>query len=135
MNEPTRHGHCFCGRIRFVITAAETFSCLCYCASCQRAAGAPCVGWATYGRDAFVITGGALRLHLSSPGVTRGHCPDCGTTITYENAQRPGDIDVTLNSLDEPGRPAPRAHIWTEDKPAWFTIADALPVYRRTVSD
>jgi hypothetical protein len=69
----------------------------------------------------------------SSPGVTRGHCPDCGSSITYENESRPGEIDITLNSLDDPRGPTLRAHIWTEDKQPWLQIGDELPVYEKNV--
>jgi hypothetical protein len=74
-----------------------------------------------------------MHWYHSSPGVTRGICANCGTSITYENENRPGEIDITLNSLDEPRKPVLRAHIWTEDKQPWLMIDDGLPVYGRNV--
>jgi hypothetical protein len=127
-------GGCFCGAVRFAVAGPETFACFCYCESCQRAAGAPVVMWATYRRDTFAITAGDLYWRESSPGVTRGHCPACGSSITYENDRRPGEIDIAANCLDEPSAPVPRAHIWTEDKSPWLAIDDDLPVYERTVT-
>ena len=126
-------GGCFCGAVRFEVDATEKFACFCYCESCQRAAGAPVVAWATYARDTFKVTTGSLCLRHSSPGVTRGHCADCGSAITYENEKRPGDIDISINCLDDPERPRLRAHIWTEDKQSWMTIGDSLPVYERSI--
>lgn len=126
-------GRCFCGAVRFEVDATEKFACFCYCESCQRAAGAAVVAWATYARDSFKVTAGSLRLRHSSPGVTRGHCADCGSAITYVNEKRPGDIDISINCLDDPERPRLRAHIWTEDKPSWLTIGDGLPVYERSI--
>ena len=127
-------GHCFCGDICFEVVGPESFACLCYCESCQRAAGAPVVAWATYAREAFTVTRGNMHWHTSSPGVTRGICNKCGSSITYENEKRPGEIDITLNSLDEPDVPRLRAHIWTEDKRPWIHIRDDLPVYKKTVT-
>lgn len=69
----------------------------------------------------------------SSPGVTRGVCRDCGSSISYENENRPGDIDLTLNTLDDPTAPVLRAHIWTEDKQPWMQIGDDLPVYEQKI--
>jgi hypothetical protein len=69
----------------------------------------------------------------SSPGVTRGHCSDCGSSISYENTNRPGEIDISLNALDDPSGPELRAHIWTEDKPDWMLIGDDLPVYAKNI--
>lgn len=53
--------------------------------------------------------------------------------MTYENERRIGEIDVTMNSLDDPCAPTLRAHIWTEDRQPWLTIDDELPAYRKDV--
>ncbi len=126
-------GRCFCGAIEFEVEAPEKFACYCYCNSCQRAAGAPVVAWATYSRPSFKITHGAIHWHASSPGVTRGICSNCGSSLTYENDNRPGEIDLSLNCLDDPSGPTLKAHIWTEDKQPWMRICDDLPVYKRNI--
>ena len=133
MPETTIRGRCFCGALRFEVTAPESYACFCYCESCQRAAGAPVVFWATYERASFKVLQGEVHWHHSSPGVTRGHCPTCGSAVTYENEQRPGEIDIAVNCLDDPTAPLPRAHIWTEDKQPWHEIGDDLPVYRKNI--
>jgi len=133
MSESVLTGRCFCGDIHFELHGPEKFACFCHCESCQRAAGAPVVAWATYARDTFAVTRGIMHWHHSSPGVTRGICSNCGSSVTYENEKRPGEIDVTLNSLDKPDAPVLRAHIWTEDKPPWFHIGDDLPAYEKNI--
>jgi len=126
-------GGCFCGAVRFEVEGPETFACFCHCHSCQHAAGAPVVAWATYRRDGFVVTSGELHAYSSSPGVTRGICAACGTSISYEHTKRTGEIDLSLNCLDDPSAPVLKAHIWVEDKAPWLDICDNLPVYARTV--
>lgn len=126
-------GGCFCGAIRFHVEGPESFACFCHCDSCQRAAGAPVVAWATYTRDSFELARGQIHWQASSPGVTRGVCSNCGSCISYENDKRPGEIDITLCCLDEPNSPVLRAHIWAEDKQPWLVIGDDLPVYQRTI--
>ncbi|MCH9693351.1 MAG: GFA family protein [Gammaproteobacteria bacterium] len=128
---PLIQGGCFCGAIRFSIDAPESHACICYCHSCQRSAGAPCVAWATYEKDTLKIVQGVVHSHRSSPGVSRGLCSACGTCISYENEERPGEIDLSLNALDDPAAPVLRAHIWTEDKQPWTVICDDLPVFTR----
>ena len=129
----TLAGGCFCGAVRFDIEGPEKFACFCHCHSCQHAAGAPVVAWATYARDTLRVTRGAIQFFDSSPGVTRGTCSACGTSISYEHVDRPGDIDLTLNSLDDPSAPVLKAHIWVEDKAPWFEIGDRLPVYQKNI--
>lgn len=126
-------GRCFCDAIRFEVEGPEKFACFCYCESCQRAAGAPVVAWATYSRDSFRVTRGEMRWQRSSPAVSRGICAQCGSSISYEIENRPGEIDISLNCLDDPAVATPRAHIWTEDKQPWMGIDDQLPVYQKNI--
>lgn len=126
-------GGCFCGAIRFEVDGPESFACYCHCHSCQHAAGAPVVAWATYDRASFCVTQGDVHFYNSSPGVTRGICSACGTSISYEHVDRADEIDLTLNCLDDPSAPVLKAHIWTEDKQPWFETGDELPVYKKTI--
>jgi hypothetical protein len=126
-------GHCFCGGVKFQVTGPEKYACFCHCESCQRAAGAVYVPWATFDRETLVVTAGEIAEHHSSPGVTRGFCRECGTLLTYEHVDRDGDIDVTLTSFDDPSQFIPRAHIWVEDKLPWIEIGDDLPQFPQTV--
>ncbi len=127
------HGGCLCGRLRFELSQGPTFACHCHCHSCQRASGAAYVTWATFPADSFTMTSGSMTEHQSSPGVRRGHCSECGTSITYRHADRAGDVDVTAASFDDSSFVTPRAHIWLEDKLLWVEINDELPKYRRRV--
>jgi hypothetical protein len=92
------------------------------------------VPWATFAKNAFVVTSGKMSEHHSSPQVTRGLCRQCGTSITYEHEDREGQIDVTLTSFDDPSQFSPEAHIWVDDKLPWVDIDDGLPQYARTVT-
>jgi len=120
-------GHCFCGDVQFSVEGPEKYACFCHCESCRRAAGGAYVPWATFAKDNFEITSGKMATHRSAPGVTRGLCARCGTSLTYETDRRPGQIDVTLTSLDDPTLIAPKSHVWVEDKLSWVNIDDALP--------
>jgi hypothetical protein len=109
--------------------------CFCHCTSCRRAAGAVMVAWGTFNASDFSVTSGELTEVVTSPGVTRGHCAACGTSLTYRNEERPGEIDVTLATLDEPMALEPKAHIWVRDKLPWVRISDELPQYQTVRSD
>ena len=135
MSGPTYTGRCFCGHVRFQLAGEPTFACHCHCESCRRAAGAAFVTWATFGLDGFTLTSGTIAEYHSSPGVRRGHCAACGTTITYAQDKHPEDIDVAVSSLDDPSGIDPEAHIWVEDKVPWLVVNDDLPQYKTTVSE
>jgi hypothetical protein len=91
------------------------------------------VAWATFQSPEVTITCGRLELRESSPGVTRGHCSLCGTHVSYQHVGRPGAIDVTLSTFDDPSAYRPEAHIWVADKLPWVQISDGVPQYQETV--
>jgi hypothetical protein len=127
MSEPLLRGGCLCGALRYEVSGAVDNPCYCHCASCRRAAGAPMVPWGTVARAGLRFTRGELREFRSSEQVWRGFCPECGTSLTYRREGRPAEIDVTLATLDDPQRVAPRMHVWVADKLPWTVIADDLP--------
>ena len=134
MNLGSITGQCFCGHIQFELTGAPTFACHCHCESCQRASGAGFVTWVTFAASDFRILKGTLAEYRSSPGVIRGHCAECGTSISYAHEQRAEDIDITATSFDDPSFVVPQAHIWLEDKQTWDQVDDGLPKYERRVT-
>jgi hypothetical protein len=127
-------GRCFCGQVRYELTGEPVFACHCHCESCRHAAGAPFVTWVSFDREALVLTSGTITEYRSSPGVRRGHCAVCGTTLTYWWDKRPNEIDIAVASLDDTTGIEPEAHIWVQDKAPWLFISDSLPQYRTTVS-
>jgi hypothetical protein len=132
MTDIRREGGCFCGAVRYATSGDASTLCICHCESCRWAVGSPMVPWGTFPTSHFKVTRGAVTEHASSPGVTRGHCADCGTSLTYQHESRPGEIDVTLASFDDAATLAPTAHIWVQDKLPWIQLAGGLPQYATT---
>ncbi len=127
MSEPVYSGGCLCQAVRYRVTGAPRYLCYCHCESCRRAAGAASVPWATFAAAGFVLTGAAPVEYRSSAHVVRSFCGACGSSLTYRNAARPGEIDVILSSLDQAALLAPAAHVWVADKLPWVHIDDGLP--------
>lgn len=65
----------------------------------------------------------------SSPGVYRSYCPDCHSPLTYRTEARPGELDITLASLDDPGVAAPHDHLYMADAVDWDRPADGRPCH------
>jgi hypothetical protein len=127
-------GGCLCGRVRYRASGAGTNRCFCHCTSCRRAVGAPMVPWVTFASGSFAVVQGQLAQYRSSPGVSRGFCAACGTSITYSRDDRSDEIDVTVSTLDDPASMVPEAHIWVEDKLPWVVIADGRAQFARSAS-
>ena len=124
-------GGCFCGAVRYRASAPPTSSMICHCRSCRRAGGSPAVPWVTFTAADLGFIAGAPRYFASSAPVRRGFCAACGTQLTYEHQERPGEIDVTTASLDAPEAFPPTYHAWLEDGLNWVRLADGLPAFPR----
>ncbi|HEY1099086.1 MAG TPA: GFA family protein [Myxococcota bacterium] len=122
----TLEGGCLCGAVRYQATA-PVLRALCHCDSCKRATGAPCVGWIMFERGNVTFTTGAPTTFASSPGVERGFCNRCGTSLSFTAEYLPGLIDLTIGSLDEPGAAVPDLHSWTSRQLPWVQLGDDKP--------
>ena len=122
-------GGCLCGAVRYRVTGPAHATSLCHCYSCRRATGGPSLAWVIFPEDRVAITRGALAVYGSSPGVERGFCATCGTSLTYRRANRPGLFDVTTISLDDPEAFPPAIEIWTEERLSWIAPNPALPQF------
>lgn len=122
-------GGCLCGAVRYECGAPLIAPVLCHCASCRRATGAHAVAWMTVRGEDFRYTRGSAAGFASSPGVVRGFCAACGSSLTYRNENSPGTIDVTIATLDDPAAIRPQDHIWMSDAVAWDRPGDGLPEF------
>ncbi|MDN0074057.1 GFA family protein [Crenobacter sp. SG2303] len=126
----TMKGSCLCGRVRYRLSGEPPHTVThCHCSSCRKASGAAFVSWFTVALEQLTWTAEAPARYASSPGVERGFCPHCGTTLSYQHVQWPGEIDLTAASLDEPGRLTPTTHCWWNEHIDWVEVLDTLPHY------
>ncbi len=71
------------------------------------------------------FTKGAPKLFESSPGVRRGFCAECGSTLTYETDDLPDEIHIHIGALDRPEDFPPHGSpSFPEERVSWFRIAD-----------
>ena len=115
-------GGCYCGKIRFQATEPVLSRANCHCANCRRAAGAQAVAWITVPSKQFVFTSGEPSRYRTDTGAWRTFCADCGTSLTYENDSRPGEIDITTGSLDDPEKFPPTKDVFADEKLSWVPL-------------
>ena len=124
-------GGCLCGAVRYRASGAAYGITHCHCRSCRRASGAPFVTWAGVDRDKFTFVQGRPVSFASSKHVIRTFCGACGTSLTYQRADSPGSIDITVSSMDDPEALKPEDHTWIESRLSWISLNDRLPQYPR----
>jgi hypothetical protein len=123
---PAIHGGCLCGQVRYLILGLPLEVCRCHCQSCRKATGAAGVSWLILKASDFSFAAGQPHFYASSPGIVRGFCPNCGSSLTYVRDAQPDSIDVTVASLDAPQAFAPTAEIWLDDVLPWEQLDPAI---------
>jgi hypothetical protein len=119
MAEESVDGGCYCGAIRFRAKGAPKSQAMCYCDTCRRAVGAQSVAWVTFDVvDVLFTTADPARFRTDT-GAWRTFCAQCGSSLTYESDERPGDIDITTGSLDRPQDYGPTKGVFVDERLPW----------------
>jgi hypothetical protein len=127
-SEPITTGHCLCGSVRYRATGQPNWRSYCHCESCRRATGVPVTAFAAFPVANFTLEGEPAR-YQSSPGVTRTFCGRCGTPLTYQALDLPGEIHLLVGSVDDAGELhlAPTYHDFDNERISWVDIGAGLP--------
>ncbi len=129
-----RHGRCHCGAISFAATGEPLFVVLCHCESCRRSTGGALAAACGFRREDVAFADMVPTYYASSPGVRRGFCPRCGTSLTFESTRWPDDIHLMVGNFDAPGDFTPQCHVFAGERLPWLHFADGLPHYRTVPS-
>jgi hypothetical protein len=126
MSDARLSGGCQCGAVRYALLAPPTNPHICHCRMCQKAFGSYFAPLAAVTLDKFEVTRGELAIFRSSDLAERGSCRDCGTPLTIKTIGH-NRIFVSLGSLDEPARVAPKIEYGIEGRMPWFDTLAHLP--------
>ena len=127
-------GGCLCGEVRYEVAGPAFRASVCYCESCTRAAGAPATPYAGFKKSQFRVLSGHIKIYESSPGVNRGFCGRCGTSLTYQKDPNvlegvQDDMYITIRTLDDPSAHPPDEHEYYGERVSWVHVDDGLPRY------
>ena len=134
-SDEKHEGGCYCGAVRYEIDGAPVWSGHCHCRSCQMALGGAFVTWAKVAADDFNVTKGAIKICEKTPGIKRGFCGDCGTTLTYaaeheiDGQNWQDDAWFSATTLDDPRVASPKSHVYVSNQQPWIKLADGLPTF------
>jgi hypothetical protein len=114
-------GGSLCGAVRFTLSAPPRMVGVCHCASCRKHTGAPAAVYVDCKRADVAWIAGAPAWFGSSPGVSRGFCARCGSTLGLQEDRRPDEISLHVGVFDRPqdfppnGKPS-----FPEERLPWF---------------
>lgn len=120
-------GGCLCGAIRYRATGRPYHLTHCHCTLCRRASGAAFVSWFSVPSTEFEVVRGAPARYRSTPEAVRSFCGTCGTPLMFQRDDLPGEIDITLCSLDDPEALTPEDHTYVRSRLRWVKTCDRLP--------
>ncbi len=125
-------GGCYCGEVRYEISADPVMSAQCHCRPCQYISGGGPNYYMLVKPDSFTYTQGEAKPFKRSDiehAVTREFCPNCGTHVM---TRRPG-IDfliVKAGTLDDPADYGkPKMAIFCAEMAPYHVIPEGMPAF------
>ena len=133
MSEPEKSGRCLCGAVRYRVRGPLRPVITCHCNQCQRWSGHTVAATAA-NQEHLQIDGDAqLRWYESSPGIRRGFCGRCGSSLFWDD-RRNRQLSIMAGTLDPPSGLETTSHIFVADKGDYYRIADGLPQHPASLS-
>jgi hypothetical protein len=126
MTDTIRSGSCYCGAVHYRISLPPLWVAHCHCSMCRRAQGAAFVTWVGASESTFALESGAdvLVKYQSSPPAVRSFCGRCGTPLFFQSTRWPGEVHVTMATLDSADGIEPQAHVHWENSVSWVHLGD-----------
>ncbi|MBS0385334.1 MAG: GFA family protein [Proteobacteria bacterium] len=116
----TYDGRCLCGDVRFRAIGAPKWVLWCHCQSCRRHSGAPASVFVSFAHEQVSMLAGEIAKYGSSPGVERGFCARCGSTLTCSNARLPNETHFHVGAFERAADLAPMGELFGGERLPWF---------------
>ena len=120
----TRTGGCLCGAITYRVTGPMRPVIACHCQQCRKTSGHHVAATAAP-HDAIAVSGEPVWF-VSSDSARRGFCGVCGSNLFWESSDSV-TLSIFAGTLDDAGGLSIAGHIFTDDKGAYYQIADGKP--------
>lgn len=125
-------GGCYCGGLRYRISAAPVLKAQCHCRACQYISGGGPNYYMLIPPEGFAYVKGEPARYRRSDlpnAVTREFCAVCGTHVL---TRRPGlpQLVLKVGTLDDPEFfGGPKIAIFCEEKASFHMIPDGIPAF------
>lgn len=130
----SKKGRCRCGQVTFEFSGALLWCGHCHCDSCRRATASPFTTWIGVRRADCKFTNVAPSVYVSSPGVRRSFCRNCGSPVSFESERWPDEMHLYAALREHPEGARPQFHVHVAEKLPWIALADGLPQHQRSSS-
>lgn len=121
-------GGCYCGAVRYEVTAPLTSVTYCHCSKCRKWHG-HFGAYTAVDRPGFRLTEErGLKWHSVSASVRRGFCSECGSSVLFDDGPD-RKMSICAGTLDSPTGTREKAHIFAASKGDYYEIAGELPKY------
>lgn len=135
---PSIHrGGCLCGAIRFDVTGNMRDVVVCHCSQCLHWHGHYASYTAARTADMHLAGEAALTWYASSSTARRGFCRHCGSSLFWQNLAGdtlPKTISISAGALDFPTGLKTVRHVFTADKPDYYSISDGAERWEGSMS-
>ena len=111
-DRPGIGGSCLCGSVRFVLRGPLRDVVICHCHMCRKSSGHVFASGAVAEQGLDLERSGALAWYRSSPGVRRGFCAGCGSSLFWLGDA--GQVRFAAGALDDPAALRLRGQIFAD---------------------
>lgn len=124
---PNDHqGGCLCGAVRYRHEGSLRDVVACHCRQCRRTSGHFVAATQGMANALSLIEDAGLQWYESSPGVSRGFCNRCGSSLFWKRAGS-GRISIMAGTLDSPTGLRLIRQIHVADRGDYYRIDPDLP--------
>lgn len=131
-----REAACACGHLRIRLRGEPRIVSSCHCLACQRRTGALFGSTAFFGRDQVVSTRGDhntfRRQAESGAWLSFRFCPQCGSTVFWENERLTDIVSIAVGCFADPGFPAPSRTVWAQTRHDWLDFPPHIASHPRS---
>lgn len=128
-------GRCYCGALKYEVSASPIFNGQCHCRECQYiSGGGPNIFMGVPTGALTYVEGepkGFARDDIEAPA-TREFCGACGTHVLTRTPRNPAVVILKVGTLDDPSQyPGPQIAIQTDDMQPYHLIAEGVARFPR----
>jgi len=133
----TLAGGCYCGAIRYEVSAKPVFKAQCHCRPCQMFSGGGPNYFMLVPKNGVRFTAGTPSSYTRPDlpdAVTRQFCGRCGTHMTTIRDDL-GMVVIKVGTLDDPSVfRGPKAAIYMKDSQPFHVVPEGVPCFDETPS-